>query len=97
MINTFLNVVKKQFVLEEKDVGEFKQQKVSGMKFEIQQFYAKDLGNISIMSAKGFFGLMKMDTFIVNPVEKDLPLCNVHMLSYLLRNTYSYTCFQVLS
>jgi len=26
------------------------------------------------MSAKGFFGLMKMDTLIVNPLEKDMPL-----------------------
>lgn len=74
MINTLLNVVERQFVLEEKEVGEFKKLKVSGMNFEIRQFYAKDLGNVSIMSAKGFFGFMKMDTFIINPVEKDLPL-----------------------
>lgn len=31
MINTFLEVVKKQIVLEEKVVGEFKKLKVSGM------------------------------------------------------------------
>ena len=74
MTNALRNVVKQQFSLEEKEVGEFKKLKVSGMNFEIQQFYAKDLGNVSIMSAKGFFGLMKMDTFIINPVEKDLPL-----------------------
>lgn len=88
MINTFLEVVKKQFVLEEKDVGEFKQQKVSGMKFEIQQFYAKDLGNISIMSAKGFLGLMKMDTFIVNPVEKDLPLFSYDRIHAMGNDTF---------
>ena len=45
-----------------------------GINFEIRQYYAKDLGNVSVMTAKGFFGLMKMDTFIINPVEKDLPL-----------------------
>jgi hypothetical protein len=44
------------------------------MTFTIRQFYAESLGNVSVMAAKGFFGLMQMDTFIVNPVEKDLPL-----------------------
>ena len=74
MINTLLNVVEKQFALKEKEVGVFKKLKVSGMNFEIRQFYAKDFGNVSVMTAKGFFGLMKMDTFMINPVEKDLPL-----------------------
>ena len=88
MINTFLEVVKKQFVLEEKTVGEFKKRKVSGMNFEIQQFYAKDLGNVSIMSAKGFFGLMKMDTFIINPVEKDLPLFSYDRIHAMGNDTF---------
>lgn len=62
------------FPLEEKSVGEFAKIKVKGMSFTIQQYYAKGLGNVSVMRAVGFFGLMKMDTLIINPVECDAPL-----------------------
>ena len=44
------------------------------MKFYIKAYYAKGLGHVSVMTAKGFFGLMKMDTLIINAIEKDLPL-----------------------
>ena len=74
MMNTLLDMVREQFSLSQKSVGEYQKLKAKGMTFEIRQFYAENLGNISVMSAKGFFGLMQMDTFILNPVEKDLPL-----------------------
>lgn len=48
--------------------------KASGMKFNIRAYHAEGLGHVSVMTAKGFFGLMKMDTLIVNPKELDLPL-----------------------
>lgn len=74
MMNTLLNIIKEQFSLKELEVGEYQKMKAKGMTFSIRQFYAEGFGNISVMSAKGFFGLMRMDTFIVNPTEKDLPL-----------------------
>ncbi len=48
--------------------------KSSGMKFDIRAYHAEGLGHVSVMSARGFFGLMRMDTLIVNPTELDLPL-----------------------
>lgn len=69
-----LEVLNASFPLEKKTVGEFEKIKVSGMKFTIEQYYAKGLGNVSVMRAAGFFGLMKMDTFIINPTERDMPL-----------------------
>lgn len=62
------------FPLEEKPIGEFAKIKVKGMNFSIQKYYAKGLGNVSVMQAVGFFGLMKMDTLIINPTECDAPL-----------------------
>lgn len=64
----------KNFKLEKLSAQEFAKIKVSGMNFQIERYYAKGLGNVSVMSAKGFFGLMKMDTFIINPTECDMPL-----------------------
>lgn len=69
-----LDVLGKSFPLEKKEVGEFEKIKVSGMNFTIEQYYAKGLGNVSVMRAAGFFGLMKMDTLIINPTECDAPL-----------------------
>ncbi len=69
-----LDAVNKKYPLTEKDAGEFAKVKAKGMTFVIKQYEAKGLGNVSVMEAKGFFGLMQMDTLIINPVEKDMPL-----------------------
>lgn len=69
-----LTILRQNYKLEKQNTGEFSNIKVKGMHFTIEQYYAKGLGNVSFMQAKGFFGLMKMDTFIVNPTECDMPL-----------------------
>lgn len=74
MMNELLKIIERQFSVKEIEVGEYQTLKAKGMTFSIRQFYAEGFANVSIISAKGFFGLMKMDTFIVNPLEKDLPL-----------------------
>ncbi len=56
------------------DVGEMSTLKANGMTFSVRAYHAKGLGHVSVMRAKGFFGLMKMDTLIINPTERDLPL-----------------------
>lgn len=73
-MKNLLNILEQSFPLEKKEVGEFEKIKVSGMNFTIEQYHAKGLGNVSVMRAVGFFGLMKMDTFIINPTECDAPL-----------------------
>lgn len=60
--------------LTEINVGEFAEMKAPMMKFKIKAFEAEGLGHVSFMSMTAFFGLMKMDTVIVNPKERDLPL-----------------------
>ena len=74
MTDRFLDRIGKIFPLTEKPCGEFESMKVSGMKFRVRHFTAGGLGHVSVMSAAGFLGLMKMDTLIVTPTEKDMPL-----------------------
>ena len=74
VMQQMLDKVNQEFPLTEKSVGEFANIKAKGMKFQIKQYEAKGLGNVSVMEAKGFFGLMQMDTLIINPLKKDLPL-----------------------
>jgi hypothetical protein len=60
---------------------------VSGMKFEIKAYDAKGLGRVSIMKAKGFFGLMKMDTLMITPTDKDLPLLSYDRINAMGNDT----------
>lgn len=72
-MDKMLEILNKAFTLKEIDTGEFAKVKVKGMNFVIKQYYAEGLGNVSVMKA-GFLGLMKMDTLIINPLERDMPL-----------------------
>ena len=74
MTNKLLEIIKKTYPLTEIDVGDMKRLKANGMTFDVSAYSAEGLGHVSVMKAKGFFGLMKMDTLIINPVKKDLPL-----------------------
>ena len=69
-----MEILKADFELEELNVGEFARIKMSGMDFTVRQYHAKGLGNVSAMEMKAFFGLMKMDTFVINATECDMPL-----------------------
>ena len=74
MTSILLQKIAEKYPLKAIDAGEFSSLSASGMKFSISAYYAEGLGHVSFMSAKGFFGLMKMDTLIINPTELDLPL-----------------------
>jgi len=74
MTDRLLDILKGEYSLTELDAGEFASMKVGGMKFSIKAFDAPDLGHISLMKASGYLGLMKMDTLMIVPKEKDLPL-----------------------
>ncbi len=74
MTDKLLNLIAEKYPLTELPVGEMASMKASGMKFSIKAYRAEGLGHVSVMRAKGFFGLMKMDTLIINPTAKDLPL-----------------------
>lgn len=74
MTSELLKRISTAYELVPVDAGDMAKMKVSGMSFDIKAYTAKGLGHVSVMRAKGFFGLMKMDTLIINPTEKDLPL-----------------------
>ncbi len=74
MMDAILETVGQSFPLKELDCGAFSVQKHSGMTFHIRAFEAEGLGHVSVMKASGFFGLMKMDTLMIVPLHKDMPL-----------------------
>lgn len=74
MIDKLLNLMNTRYPLTPIDVGEMAKLKANGMTFTVSAYRAQGLGHVSVMRAKGFFGLMKMDTLIINPEKVDLPL-----------------------
>ena len=74
MTDVLLSRIAARYTLSALDAGEFATLKANGMKFTVQAYHAEGLGHVSVMRAKGFFGLMKMDTLMIVPEDKDLPL-----------------------
>lgn len=74
MTNKLLSIIGEAYPLSPISVGEFGKIKAGGLKFTVEAYSAEGLGHVSVMKASGFFGLMKMDTLIINPTEIDLPL-----------------------
>ena len=96
MIEKMLAAIGNAFSMQELDCGEYATQKVSGMKFSIRRFHADGLGAVSCMTASGFFGLMKMDTLIINPTEKDLPLFSYDRVHAMGNDTLIFELYDTL-
>lgn len=96
MTDRMLEVIGGVFPMKELDCGEYKKMKVSGMNFRIRRFYAEGLGNVSCMVASGFFGLMKMDTLIITPTEKDMPLFSYDRVHAMGNDTMIFELYDTL-
>lgn len=96
MTGKMLTAIGKEFALTELPCGEYATQKVSGMKFTIRRFHADGLGAVSEMVASGFFGLMKMDTLIITPTEKDVPLYSYDRVNAMGNDTLIFELYDTL-
>ena len=96
MTSSMLEVIAKNFPLKDLPCGDYETMKVSGMKFYIRRFYAEGLGAVSEMVASGFFGLMKMDTLIITPTEKDMPLFSYDRVHAMGNDTLIFELYDTL-
>lgn len=96
MIQKMLDIIGQTFPLEELPCGEYGKMKVSMMRFTVRRFYAQGLGNVSSMVASGFFGLMKMDTLIITPTEKDMPLFSYDRVHAMGNDTLIFELYDTL-
>ena len=96
MIQKMLSAIGASFPMTELDCGEYAKQKVSGMNFTVRRFYAEGLDSVSTMVASGFFGLMKMDTLIITPTEKDMPLFSYDRVLAMGNDTLIFELYDTL-
>lgn len=85
MINKLIETLQQEFPVTEIALGETGNQKVGPAKFTIRQFKVDGVGNFTTMAGKAMFGVMKMDTVILTPFEKDAPLYSYDRI-YVLGN-----------
>ena len=97
MTNKLLELIKDKYPINALDVGNMKMLKANGMTFAIEAYYAKGLGHVSVMRAKGFFGLIKMDTLIINPKEIELPLYSYDRIYAMGNDTLIVELYDTLS
>ena len=96
MIERMLKAIDSRFPLTEADTSDFKKLKANGMKFSIRAFQAEGLGWVSVMTASGFFELMKMDTLIINPVQVDMPLLSYDRVHAMGNDTLIYELYDTM-
>jgi hypothetical protein len=96
MIQKMIDAIGASFPLTELDCGEYAKQKVSGMNFTIRRYRAEGLGSVSTMVASGFFGLMKMDTLIITPTQKDMPLFSYDRVHAMGNDTLIFELYDTL-
>lgn len=96
MVTKLLSAIDAKFPLTEVDAGELKHVKAMGMTFSIRAFRSAGLGSVSVMTATGFFGLMKMDTLIINPKELDMPLLSYDRIHAMGNDTLIYELYDTL-
>ena len=97
MTDKLLSIVRKKYSLTEIDVGDMQRLKANGMTFVIKAYRAEGLGHISVMRALGFFGLMKMDTLIINPKNIELPLYSYDRIYAMGNDTLIVELYDTLS
>lgn len=96
MTEKLLNAIGQKYPLAEQSVGNYQNLKANGMKFSIRAFRAEGLGWVSVMTAAGFFGLMKMDTLIINPTEADMPLLSYDRVHAMGNDTLIYELYDTM-
>ena len=87
MNELLLDRLKKEYKVEQLDIGKDAVLSKKGMRFETASYEVKGLGHLCMMSMKAMLGLMKMETAVLTSTEKDLPLFNLDRVSAMGKKT----------
>lgn len=90
-IDAAMNELNKQHTITPIDTGDYKEMTIYGiMKFHVEQYNIKELGNLSIMRVN--MGFMQMATLVITPQDKNMPLLSMDYM-YILGNRKCYVEF----
>lgn len=97
MTDRLLGFIGEKYPLSPIDTADLSTFKAKGMTFTIKAYRAEGLGHVSVMKAKGFFGWMRMDTLIINPMQIELPLYSYDRIYAMGNDTLIVELYDTLS
>lgn len=87
MIQQALERISAVFPLKKRDAGEFSSFKAGPLSVSLDWYEAEGLGNVSVLGGKAMAGLMKMDTLVIQPTGRDVPLFSFDHIAAAGRHT----------
>ena len=82
-----LQRINARFPLTKRDAGEYARFSASPLAVTLDWYEANGLGNVSVLHGKAMLGLMRMDTLVINSVERDVPLFSYDYISAMGNHT----------
>lgn len=83
--------LRSQYTVTPVDPGEYEDLTLFGlMKFDVEQYDIEGIGNLSVMRVN--MGVMQMSTFVITPLDRNLPLLSTDYM-YMLGNRTAYMEF----
>lgn len=83
--------LRSQYTVTPVDPGEYGDLTLFGlMKFDVEQYDIEGIGNLSVMRVN--MGVMQMSTFVITPLDRNLPLLSTDYM-YILGNRTAYMEF----
>lgn len=88
MNQSLFSTLRQLYTLRKVRLGEFETIEKNGLQFRIHVYRIDEIGNLSIVFMKGMMGLMKMETLILSPYEKDAPIFSMDRISAAGNDTF---------
>ena len=76
-----LRQIRENFTYTENDIGDDRHLSHFGLNFAVHSYEIENVGHLCAMTLKAFGGLMTMETIVISPMKKDVPLFNMDRVS----------------
>ncbi|MDO4803992.1 MAG: hypothetical protein Q4A32_04135 [Lachnospiraceae bacterium] len=75
--NDALRQIRAGFEVSEIDIGKDRHLSKGGLHFATHSYEMGGAGHLCLMTMNAFWGLMRMESVVISPMEKDMPLFNI--------------------
>ena len=72
MRDEILRRIREEYPLIPREMGELKELKKGMYRFDFECYRVGEIGNLFAIDMSAMFGLMKMETVVLTPIERDL-------------------------
>ena len=82
-----LRQIRENFSYTENDIGDDRHLSHFGLNFAVHSYEIENVGHLCAMTLKAFGGLMTMETIVISPMKKDVPLFNMDRVTAFGKDT----------